>query len=106
MARGLFNSLVLAICGFFAVSCLIENDMSYPAVLAQFTSIEVEGQKGINIDPESRHVEIVLDELADMSRLKLLSFKLNDGAEVVGSLPEYLDLTQPITVTLKVYHEY
>lgn len=106
MARGLFNSVILALCSFFAVSCLIENDMSYPDVLAQFTSIEVEGQKSVNIDADSRHVEIVLDELADMSHLKLLSYKLNEGAEIVGSLPEYLDLTEPMTVTLKVYHEY
>ena len=97
MARGLFNSVILALCSFFAVSCLIENDMSYPDVLAQFTSIEVEGQKSVNIDADSRHVEIVLDELADMSHLKLLSYKLNEGAEIVGSLPEYLDLTESMT---------
>ncbi len=87
-------------------SCLIENDMSYPKKEAVITSFEVEGQKSVRIDPESRHVEVVLEETADMTSLKVKSIEFNEGVEAVGAVPEYLDLSQPVTMTLMAYKEY
>ncbi len=87
-------------------SCLIENDMSYPKKEAVITSFEVEGQKSVRIDPESRHVEVVLEETADMTSLKVKSIGFNEGVEPVNPVPEYLDLSQPVTMTLMAYKEY
>ena len=62
MGRNLFKSLLLFATGLLAVSCLIENDMSYPSTEAVILSMQVEGQKDINIDTEAHTVEIVLEE--------------------------------------------
>ncbi len=87
-------------------SCLIENDMAYPDTEAVITAFEVEGQKSVRIDSENRHVDVVLGEAADISSLKINVLELNEGASVVGTAPEYLDLSEPYTMTLKVYDEF
>jgi hypothetical protein len=50
MGRNLFKSLLLFATGLFAVSCLIDNDMSYPSTEAVILSMQVEGQKSITIN--------------------------------------------------------
>ena len=105
MGRNLFKSLLLFATGLLAVSCLIENDMSYPSTEAVILSMQVEGQKDINIDTEAHTVEIVLEESADRTRLKLLSMQLNEGAEVDGQMPDFLDLSKPLELTLRVYKD-
>ena len=74
----LMAALVLAM-----TSCLFENDMSYPDIPADITAFEVEGQKSVNIDTEKRHVEVVLDEVADMSWLKVEKIEVSEDAELV-----------------------
>ena len=102
MGRNLFKSLLLFATGLFAVSCLIDNDMSYPSTEAVILSMQVEGQKSITINAEAHTVEIVLDESADRERLRLLSMQLNEGAEVDGQMPEFLDLSKPLELTLRI----
>ncbi len=41
MGRNLFKSLLLFATGLLAVSCLIENDMSYPSTEAVILSMQV-----------------------------------------------------------------
>ncbi len=96
--------LVLALL-FGMTSCLIENDMAYPNTPAEITAFEVEGQKSVKIDVENRSVEVVLEETADIKSLKVNVFQLNAGASVVGKTPQYLDLSAPVTMALKVYKE-
>lgn len=86
------------------VSC-IENDLSYPRVVAEFTSIEFEGQKSVIIDKEKRTIDVVMGESADLSYVKVLSYNLSDGAEVVGGIPAYLDLRDSLTFTLRIYED-
>lgn len=105
MGRNLFKSLLLFATGLFAVSCLIDNDMSYPSTEAVILSMQVEGQKSITINAEAHTVEIVLDESADRERLRLLSMQLNEGAEVDGQMPEFLDLSKPLELTLRIYKD-
>ena len=84
-------------------SCLFENDMSYPDVPADITAFEVEGQKSVNIDTEKRHVEVVLDEVADMSWLKVEKIEVSEDAELVGDIPEHIDLTDTLTLNVRTY---
>lgn len=97
--------ILLSVLSLLVSSCLIENDMSYPADEAMIISMEVEGQEEVIIDQESHSVRIVLEETADMSRLKLLRLELSEDAEVVGKMPEYLDLTSPVTLTVRIYKD-
>ncbi len=88
-----------------AVSC-IENDLSYPYAPGDILSFEVEGQKSLTIDKENRTVNIVLEEDADITYVKLKSFSFSNNATVVDGLPDYLNLSDPVTIVLRVYEDY
>ncbi len=87
------------------VSC-IENDLSYPNVSGDFLSLELDGQKAVTIDKETRTIEIVMGESADMSHIKVLNYSLTDGAEVIGGMPVYLDLRESVSLTVHIYKDY
>ncbi len=105
MMGRLFKYMIPVLSMLALVSC-IENDLSRPYVVAEFTSFQVEGQKSVNIDTETRTVEIRMNELADLGAVKVNGFTLTDDAEVVGGMPEVLDLRNPVTVVLKVYEDF
>ncbi len=88
-----------------AVSC-IENDLSYPEAVAEITSFEVEGQKTVTIDNAARTVDIVMGEAADMSNVRILGYTMSNDAEVVGGMPEYLDLRDSVSLTLHIYEDF
>lgn len=103
--RKMFRNIILGLIAIVAVSC-IENDLSYPDVTVTFTSFEVEGQKSVAIDDASRTIDIVMGESADMSRVKVLGYSLTNYGEVVGGMPEFLDLTDTVRLTVRVYEDY
>lgn len=88
-----------------AASC-IKNDLSYPRIVADITSFAVEGQKSADINTGIREVSVVLEETADIKSLPLLDFTYTEGAELLDSLPPVLDLTSPLTLTLRTYQDY
>lgn len=102
--KKMFRNIILVLIAITAVSC-IENDLSYPDVTVTFTSFEVEGQKSVAIDEASRTIDIVMGENADMSRVKVLGYSLTNDGEVVGGMPEYLDLTDTVRLTVRVYED-
>ncbi len=101
-----FLKYSLAILTSMLLSSCIDNDLSYPKVVIDFTSLEVEGQKSVAIDTENRVVEIVMGENADMSNVKVLGWSVTDGGSIVGGMPEYLDLTGEVTMTLTLYEDF
>lgn len=103
--RKMFRNIILGLIAIVAVSC-IENDLSYPDVTVTFTSFEVEGQKSVAIDDAFRTIDIVMGESADMSRVKVLGYSLTNDGEVVGGMPEFLDLTDTVRLTVRVYEDY
>ena len=88
---------------FSATSCLFENDMAYPDIPADIVAFEVEGQESVTIDNEARTVEVVLDEVCDMSRLKVINVAVSEDAELSEPLPEYVDLTDTLTINVRTY---
>lgn len=87
-------------------SCLIENDMSYPRVSAEFTAFEVEGQESATIDVQNRQINIELSETADITHLKVLNVAFTENTRCEPAIGEYLDLSQPVKVTLSIYQDY
>ncbi len=85
-------------------SCLISNDMSYPKVSADITGFDVEGQVSSEIDPKTHTINIVLNETANISKLKISRFSMSEGAETVTPINagDIIDLTSPMTVTLRI----
>ena len=106
MMRKYFINILLALGLGCAVSCTFDNDMSYPVIEAQILSFEVEGGESVNIDPQIRTVEIVLDELAELDAVRVLECTVSDGVEIVGGMPEVLDLSTPKSFILRTYQDY
>lgn len=90
---------MLAIC-----SC-IENDLSYPALEPELLSLSLEGQKSVSVDKDVCMVNVVMGENADLGKVKVISYTTAHDAEVVGGMPEYLDLRDTVTITLRVYKD-
>lgn len=88
-----------------AVSC-IKNDLSYPRIVADITSFAVQGQKSAEITSGTRTVSVVLEETADITSLPVMDFTYTEGAELLDSLPPVLDLSSPLTLTLRTYQDY
>lgn len=106
MMRKSFRNILLALGLGCAVSCTFDNDMSYPVIEAQILSFEVEGGESVNIDPQTRTVEIVLDELAELDAVRVLECMVSDGVEIVGGMPDVLDLSTPKSFILRTYQDY
>jgi hypothetical protein len=105
MMRRFFRNIIIALSVLGFTSC-IENDLSYPDVTAEFTGFTVEGQKSVTIDKEARTISIVMGETADLADVKVISYTLSAKTEVVGGVPETLDLTKPVTMTIRLYADY
>lgn len=97
--------IVIMLTSVLAASC-IENDLSYPRVLADITSFAVEGQKSVEISASERTVSVILEETADITSLKIIDFSYTEAAEILDSLPSVIDLSSPLTVTLRTYQDY
>ena len=100
-----FITYMISVLALVMVSSCIENDLSYPALAPEFTSFEVEGQKTVTIDKNACTIHIVLEETADIANVKIVSYETANNAEVIDGLPEYLDLTEPVRCTLRVYRD-
>lgn len=86
-------------------SCLFENDLSYPKTTADILSFKVEGQMSAMIDADLHEVRLELSESVDPERVKVLEITVSEGAEIAGGIPQYLDLTSPVSMKVKVYDE-
>ena len=104
--RKITGNVILFILTLCSVSCVFENDMSYPVIVAEFTSFDVEGDESVTIDAQNRRIDIVLDEVSELSQVKVLSYTITEGADLVEDLPSVLDLTTPKTFTLRTYQDY
>lgn len=105
MMRSLIRNIMIVLSMAALMSC-IENDLSYPDAPADILALELEGQKSVEIDRQTRTVTVVMSETADMSHVKVLSMVLTDNAQVVGGMPEYLDLRETVRLTLRIYEDF
>jgi hypothetical protein len=96
---------ILCLVSVLAFASCIENDLSYPDVPAEFTSFVVEGQKSVTIDKNKCRIDVVMGETADLANVKVLSYTMTEGAQVLGGMPQILDLRDSVKLVLKVYEE-
>lgn len=104
--RAAVRNIILAVLSACIVSCMFENNMSYPVVLGEFTSFEVKGAESVIIDPESRTVEVVLDEASELNAVEVVGYTLSKDTHLVEEIPDVLDLTTPKFFTLQTYQDY
>ena len=77
--------------------------MSYPLVHGQITAFAVEGQKSVAIDPDHQTVDVLLQETAEITELKVTDFAISDMATTDDAPGEFIDLSNPVDVLLKTY---
>lgn len=106
MMKRIASYILLSLVGILLPSCVFENDMSYPVISGEFTVFEVEGSRSVTIDKQNRRVDIVLDELSDITAVKILDYAVSEGTEIVGVIPEVMDLTRPQKYVLRTYQDY
>ena len=84
------------------VSCF-DNPLDYPYLHGGITQISVEGQKSVSIDNNRQVVEIVLDEYADITNLRVKEYSFTENATPSSDLPEVLDLSTPFKISYQTY---
>lgn len=90
------------------LSGCIKNDIPYARIQANFLSIEAEGQDaGAQIDSTDLQINLFFPEEVDISKVHITNYSLTPGAYIVGdSVLNHLDLTEPKTVTVRLYQDY
>ena len=73
LRKNIISALIFALCLLFNAGC-IENDLPYPVVELQITSIEIEGVKSQPvIDEVTRTVSVELYEQTDIENVRISS---------------------------------
>ena len=97
--------IYLALCGLVAAGCAFPNDLDYPKVVGAILAFDVEDAKEVSIDPGTRRVDIVLQEWADLSQVKVNGYELSEKTTCNG-MGAVMDLTAPVKVVLHTYQDY
>ena len=106
LRKNIISALAFALCLLFNVGC-IENDLPYPVVELQITSIEIEGAKSQPvIDEVTRTVSVELYEQTDIENVKINSVTYTEGATASENLVGLHDMRTPVYVTLSLYQDY
>lgn len=85
------------------VSC-IRNDIPYPDVAAEITSLQADGAKSVSINKDAREVLITLEEATDIRRVNITEVSFNEEAVTASAaVTGTKDLSSPYHVTLNLY---
>lgn len=121
----LFPLLACLLC---LASCDVKDDLPLPLVKVSITAFEVDGQCDANdegfagavIDNDRRTVEVYVNDLVDLSRLKVTLLEMNRDAEVSVQTPQgrvplsrfyvgeqpVIDFRDEVTFVLSTYQDY
>lgn len=90
-----------------ALGGCIKDDIPYPRIQANFTSIAAAGATGADIDSANRVLTLNFGEEADIYNVDITDYTLTPGAEIVGDgIRGGIDLSEPRSVTLRLYQDY
>lgn len=102
----LFFSIVCLLLSLFLGGC-IKNDLPYPVVELQITSIEVEGIVGEPaIDEVGRTVTVELEEQTDIQNVEITAVGYTEGTKPSKNIVGKHDMRSPVYVTLSMYQDY
>ena len=91
---------------FFVAGC-IHNDLPYPVVVPNITSMKVQDAVDVEIDYDAREVTVYVSETTDLRNVVVQSvaFDVNFTKSSVPLLGTH-DLTSPLKFTLTTYQDY
>ena len=104
----IYTAVTLAIMLAGILSGCIKNDIPYPRIQPNITSLKVENQsQAAQIDTINRMATVYLNEEADIYNVNVVECTLSDKATFVGdSIAGSIDLSQPRYYILSIYQEY
>ncbi len=90
-----------------ALSGCIKNDLPYPTLVAEVTSMEVENASAVTITSASKSISIKLEEVADIHNVNIKSVKFkHDITSCEPGLAGIHDLSSSKKFTLTTYQDY
>ena len=90
-----------------AVVGCVDNDLPYPIVVPNVTTVMVDKADDVQIDYDSRTVTIYLPETEDIRSVTINSIKFDkDIATTDLQFPKVYDLSSPIKFTIHTYDDY
>ena len=105
----ILTAAILAAIAVLGSGC-IRNDIPYPRIQACFRTFEAQGTAGpAAIDSTARTIALTLLEDTDPAAVRVYTYTLTPGSEVVGSTiapGAVVDLTAPLPVTLHLYQDW
>ncbi len=108
--RHIYNFILLiSILMLTALASCIDNDVPYPHIQANITSIEAEGQsRAATIDSVNCTVTFYFPENVDIYNVKISNYTLSsaDAKVVDDALSQPLDLSTTATVKLHYFYDY
>lgn len=95
---------MIAVCG---LAGCISNDLPYPVVVPNITSLEADDAENVSIDYADRTVTIHFPETKDLRDVAITSVEIDKdiavlSKEIVGTH----DLTSPLKVNIRTYSDY
>ena len=91
----------------FALTSCVDNDLPYPIVIPNITSVIVDEAEKIDIDYENRVVTIYLPETVDIRNVMIRSVQIDkEIAKTSMELSGVHDLSTPLKFTITTYDDY
>ena len=91
----------------FALTSCLDNDLPYPVVVPNITSVIVDEAEKIDIDYDNQTVTIHLPETSDIRNVAIRSVKIDkEIAKTSMELVGVHDLTNPLKFTITTYDDY
>lgn len=102
-----FTSVIAALSVLLLAGC-IRNDIPYPRIQANFTSLDIKGQdRGTVLDTVAMTATVHFPEEVDIESVQVTGYTLTPGAAVVGNMLEGpLNLSKPYPVILRLFQDY
>ncbi|WP_430810755.1 MULTISPECIES: PCMD domain-containing protein [unclassified Carboxylicivirga] len=89
------------------ISGCIKNDIPYPTIPGEFLSFEVEHQASTpDINLEERTINIQLNELGDITKVKVLNYSITEDASITPALDSVINLSDSLVYTISTYQDY
>jgi hypothetical protein len=99
--------VMAAVSAIALVGCGMGSETPAPGVAGEIVAMEFEGAVGeATINGARRTVEVVLGEAVDLREVKIAAIEVTEGGVCGLAAGDVLDLTQPLTVTVKTTSAY
>lgn len=103
----MMKKLIYILTAIVALTGCIHNDLPYPVVVPNITSLEVEDAEQVSIDYANRTVSVYFPETKDLRTVSILSYTIDQENAVPSmELVGVHDLTSPLKFKIRTYDDY